>query len=145
MKFALLLIAAILSSWAFAPENGEIVRKKTIVVSLKNQTLSALEGKKLVYKFHCCTGARTHKTPVGTFKIRQRLRYNYALAKYGSAPTPYTLRLDIIQNGVRKHIGIHAFKSVPRRPASHGCIRLKETDAAKLFTWANVGLNVTIK
>lgn len=117
---------------------------KRIEVSLKTQTLTAYAGETPVYTFNCSTG-KNNGTPSGTFPIRQKVRFNTALPEYGSAPIPYSLRLDIVINGVRKRIAIHAYKSVPRYPASHGCIRLKHADAAKLFDWAPVGIPVSIQ
>lgn len=114
-----------------------------IVVDLKKQRVIALEGEKQIYNFHCSTG-RNDRTPAGDFSVRQKARYNKALPKYGSVPIPYSLRLDIVKNGKRHLIAIHAFKSVPRYPASHGCIRLKYGDAKKLFEWAEVGIPVII-
>lgn len=115
-----------------------------IVVDLKTQTLQALMGEEKIYGFNCSTG-RNNATPRGSFSVRQKLRFNRALPEYGSVPIPYSLRLDIVVNGRRHLIAIHAHNSVPRYPASHGCIRLRHPDARKLFEWAEVGVPVSIK
>lgn len=117
---------------------------RTIRVDLKTQTLTAMENGKVVLTMRCCTG-KNNATPKGTFPIRQKLRYNRALPKYGGAPIPYSLRLDIWRKGRRVPIAIHAYKSVPKVPSSHGCIRLTYADAPKLFAWAEVGVQVTIE
>lgn len=135
MKLVWLFIFAVLCSWATAQEQSNVVKR--IVVDIQRQQLRALENGKQVYQFHCCTG-RNNRTPRGAFKVQAKVRSNRALKKYGGASTPYTLRLG-------SHIGIHAFKSVPSRPASHGCIRLRYADAQKLYGWTKVGLSVTIK
>jgi lipoprotein-anchoring transpeptidase ErfK/SrfK len=117
---------------------------RTIRVDLKTQTLTAMENGEVVLTMRCCTG-KNNATPKGTFPIRQKLRHNRALAKYGGAPIPYSLRLDIVRKGRRVPIAIHAYKSVPKVPSSHGCIRLTYEDAPKLFAWAEVGVPVTIE
>lgn len=126
-----------------APATPSTEAASRIVVDLKNQRVIALEGDKQVYNFHCSTG-RHNRTPEGTFNVRQKARYNKALPKYGSVPIPYSLKLDIVKGGRRVYIAIHAFKSVPSYPASHGCIRLRYGDARKLFEWAEAGIPVTI-
>jgi len=118
--------------------------RQIILVDLKKQRVRAFEDGAQVYDFHCSTG-RNNATPAGDWSIRQKARYNRALPKYGSVPIPYSLRLDIVKDGKRHLIAIHAFGSVPRYPASHGCIRLRYSDARKLFQWAKVGIPVLIR
>lgn len=112
---------------------------REIQVSLKEQKLTALEDGQPVMAFHCSTG-RNGGTPKGDWPIRDKRIFNRALEEYGGAPIPFSLRLDVIgSSGRRRRIAIHAHRSVPRYPASHGCIRLKKPDAKKLFEWAKVG------
>lgn len=118
--------------------------EKSILIDIKTQKLTALEFGEPVFSLRCCTG-KNNATPRGQFPVRQKLRYNRALPKYGGAPIPFSLRLDIVKGGRRVPIAIHAYKSVPRVPSSHGCIRLTHTDAEKLFGWAEVGLPVLIR
>ena len=117
---------------------------KEIVIELKSQTLTAFDDGNVVYKFRCSTG-RNNATPPGEWPIRQKLRYNKALPEFGSVPIPFSLRLDIIVRGRRHLIAIHAHRSVPSYPASHGCVRLKYPDAERLFGWAEVGIVVSIR
>lgn len=126
------------------PLHRELSPLKRIEIDLKSQTLSAFEDDQKIYEFLCSTG-KNNGTPRGDWPVRQKLRYNRALPEYGSVPIPFSLRLDIVVNGRRKRIAIHAHKSVPRYPASHGCIRLKYPDAEKLFRWADVGIIVAIR
>lgn len=120
------------------------IPEKSIFVDLKTQTLTAKEADKRVYVFPCSTG-RNNKTPSGEWPIRAKARWNKSLAEYGSVEIPYSLKLDIVQGGRRHLISIHAYRSVPRYPASHGCIRLRAGDAKKLFEWAKVGTVVRVK
>lgn len=128
------------------PDQGTVEPpKRRIEVSLKEQKLTAFQGDKPVLSLLCSTG-RNNGTPKGEFPIREKRVFNRALEKYGGMPIPYSLRLDVLSSkGKRRLIAIHAHPNVPRRPASHGCIRLKKADAKKLFEWAAVGDVVSIE
>lgn len=117
--------------------------ERRIEIDTKTQTLVAMAGATPVFRFRCSTG-RGNGTPKGKFPIRQKLRFNRALPKFGGTPIPFSLRLDVVKGGRRRLIAIHAHPSVPSYPASHGCVRLKYSDAAKLFEWAAVGDRVII-
>lgn len=117
--------------------------ERRIEIDTRAQTLVAFAGEKPIFKFRCSTGKR-NGTPKGKFPIRQKLRFNRALPEFGGTPIPYSLRLDVVKGGRRRLIAIHAHPSVPNYPASHGCVRLRHTDAAKLFEWASVGDRVII-
>ncbi len=117
---------------------------KWIEVDLRTQTLRAKVGDHPVMTAFCSTG-RNNATPRGRFPIREKRRENLALPEYGSAPIPFSLRLDVVVGGQRHLIAIHAHSSVPRYPASHGCIRLRLPDARRLFEWADVGTLVAVK
>jgi lipoprotein-anchoring transpeptidase ErfK/SrfK len=125
-------------------EGGAPQGEKSIVIDLATQTLTAYEFGAEVHRFKCSTG-RNNATPKGEWPIRQKLRYNTALPEFGSVPIPFSLRLDIVKNGRRRRIAIHAHKNVPDYPASHGCIRLRYPDAETLFGWASVGIVVSIR
>ncbi|OZA42887.1 MAG: hypothetical protein B7X80_09910 [Sulfurovum sp. 17-42-90] len=56
----------------------------------------------------------------------------------GGAVMPYMLRLN--NDGIAMHLG-----AVPNRPASHGCIRLSNGFAQKMFAWARVGTTVVVE
>lgn len=134
-----LLVGAVLWTQQLPPAD------RHIEISLKEQKLYAVENGVRVMEFLCSTG-KNNGTPKGEFPVRQKRIYNRALEKYGGMEIPFTLRLDVFSSkGKRRLIAIHAHPSVPRRPASHGCIRLKKPDAKKLFEWAAVGDVVRIE
>ena len=66
------------------------------------------------------------RTPTGVFSIIQRHRHHYSNI-YRGASMPYMQR--ITWSGVAMHAGV-----VPGHPASHGCIRLHPSNAARLFS-----------
>jgi lipoprotein-anchoring transpeptidase ErfK/SrfK len=55
----------------------------------------------------------------------------------GGAKMPYSLWFN-------SGYYIHGYRSVPRRPASHGCIRVSIPNAKALYQWAAVGTPVSI-
>jgi lipoprotein-anchoring transpeptidase ErfK/SrfK len=118
--------------------------KRYIVVELKHQRLHAIENGQIVLTANCSTG-KNNATPEGEWLIREKRRSNRALPAFGGVSIPYSLRLDVVKNGRRRLIAIHAHSHVPRRPASHGCIRLKHAEAKRLFEWATVGTLVRIE
>jgi lipoprotein-anchoring transpeptidase ErfK/SrfK len=81
------------------------------------------------------------ETPNGEYTIMQKKRYhksNLWPKPNGGAKMPYMMRLT--NTGIAMHLG-----HVPNRPASHGCIRLKNGFAQKLYRWARVGTKVVVE
>lgn len=117
---------------------------KHIVVVLSEQKLYAIKDGLVVYTFNCCTGKSSTPTPAGNWSVRGKMRVGKALEEYGGTPLPWMVQLDIVKNGRRERIGIHSYPYVPRKPASHGCIRLKYSDAQRIFGYAEVGQAVSI-
>lgn len=112
---------------------------KRVEISLSKQLLRAWQGPYLVLENPVSTGRRGFTTPRGQFVARTRERMRYSRL-YHNSPMPYSVQI----NG---HIFIHGYKSVPRYPASHGCIRMPMwgENAAKLFfEWVEVGTPVSV-
>jgi len=137
-------LAAILALTLGGVALAEVSYPRMIVVDLKTQRLQAIERGSVVMTANCSTG-RNNATPAGVFRVREKRRYNRALPKFGGVAIPFSLRLDIVTGGRRRLIAIHSHASVPRRPASHGCIRLKKDHAQKLFGWATLDTWVRIE
>lgn len=137
-------LAVGLATAACVIASAEVSHPRMIVVDLKSQRLQAVERGEVVLTANCSTG-RNNATPAGKFRIREKRRYNRALPQFGSVEIPFSLRLDIVKGGKRRLIAIHAHASVPRSPASHGCIRLKKQNAEKLFGWATLDTWVRIE
>ncbi|MDI9641446.1 L,D-transpeptidase family protein [Kamptonema cortianum] len=116
------------------------VRQKWVEISLSEQRLLAFQGDRLVLDTNISSGKPGHRTPTGYFKAgpeKSRMRYS---SKYDNSPMPYALQV----NG---DIFIHGYTSVPKYPASHGCIRMPLTGrnaARHLFEWVEVGISVAI-
>jgi hypothetical protein len=82
------------------------------------------------------TGIPGHPTPTGIFSVIEKQRY-HASNIYSGAPMPYMQR--ITWSGIAMHQGV-----VPGHPASHGCIRLPEAFANRLFRTTKVGVRVLV-
>lgn len=82
------------------------------------------------------TGKPGYETPTGVYSILQKHREHHS-NRYDDAPMPFMQRLT--WDGVALHAG-----RVPGTPASHGCIRLPETFARKLFEVTVNGMLVVV-
>jgi hypothetical protein len=110
-------------------------RAREIRVFLEEQYFGAYENGRLVFWGPVSSGRRGHRTPTGTFAVNYKQRYKRSI-KYDNAPMPYSLNFH---GGYFMHQ-----QSMPGYPASHGCVRLLMSDAARLFDWARVGDAVTV-
>jgi peptidoglycan hydrolase-like protein with peptidoglycan-binding domain len=108
----------------------------TLVVSLGDQTVDVYRGTTLLASSHVSTGRAGHTTKAGIFSVLQKQRYHYS-NMYGSAPMPWMQR--ITWSGTALHAGY-----VPNYPASHGCIRLPQAFAIKLWGMTEVGVRVVV-
>lgn len=82
------------------------------------------------------TGRRGRETPTGVFTILQK-KVVHRSRTYDDAPMPYMQRLT--WKGVALHAG-----RVPGHPASHGCIRLPNGFAKRLYAVTRLGTPVMI-
>jgi L,D-transpeptidase catalytic domain len=114
---------------------------KRVEVDLANQRLRAYQGARLVLDSAISTGREGKKTPSGEFTAGPVKSRMHRSRLYHNAPMPWSVQ-------VHENIFIHGFRKVPRRPASHGCIRLPLTGAnpAKWFyNWIDLGTPISIK
>jgi len=131
MKVLLILTALALSLFA----------SKEIVVDLSEQRAYAYEDGYVVFSGRISSGVEGRETPEGSFRVLEKKRYhlsNMWPRPNGGAKMHYMLRLTY--DGIAMHLGY-----VPDRPASHGCIRMQNGFAQKMFAWAEVGTPVTVE
>jgi lipoprotein-anchoring transpeptidase ErfK/SrfK len=120
--------------WADSlPETGEV----KVIVDLKEQMTYAWKGDVLVGAASVSTGKAGKETQLGFWPILSKHK-RYRSRKYDNAPMPYFQRMD------RFGIGLHGGHN-PGKPASHGCIRLPEEYAAKLFALTSIGDEVIVE
>lgn len=83
------------------------------------------------------SGKKDKPTPTGTYVITQKYPM-WRSSLYNNAAMPFFMRLSCSAVGL--HQGV-----LPGYPASHGCVRLPEASAKKLFADVPVGTVVTIR
>jgi hypothetical protein len=114
---------------------------KHVEVDLASQRLRAYQGARLVLDSQISSGREGRKTPPGDFKAGPVKSSMHRSRLYHNAPMPWSVQ-------VHENIFIHGFQKVPRRPASHACIRLPLAGAnpAKWFyDWIDIGTPVSIR
>ena len=137
-----------------------------VKIDLSEQAAHFFRGDKQVGRSRVATGLPTHPTPTGSFKITEKIvekrstLYGQILdadgnvvkadadsrkdkipagGKYLGAEMPYWMRLT--NRGIGMHVGPIPN---PGSPASHGCIRMPQQMAVKLFENAPEGTAVEI-
>jgi lipoprotein-anchoring transpeptidase ErfK/SrfK len=117
-----LLVAAGLA--AAAP-----VQAATLVaqVSLSSQTMTVTKYGRVLYSWPVSTARRGYVTPRGSWRPT-RMHKMWRSRKYDNAPMPYS----VFYHG---GYAIHGTSYVNGlgRPASHGCVRLRTTNAAEFY------------
>ena len=125
---------------------------KRIEVDLTIQRMYAYEGDQLVYSFLVSSGL-WDRTPTGTFKIWIKIRSqkmsggSKELGTYYYLPNvPYIM--FFYNDKVAKKIGYSLHGTYWHNnfgiPMSHGCINMKTSEIAQVYSWAEVGLPVII-
>ena len=116
------------------------VGEKRIEVDKATQELTAYQGDIVVIKTKVSTGRPGHGTPSGDFVTgpdKEIIHYSH---KYNDAPMPFAIQ-------VHDDVFLHGYTSVPRFPASHGCVRIPlnhKNPAKYLFGWAGTGIPTKI-
>jgi hypothetical protein len=108
-----------------------------IVVSRATQTLHVYDGDKVIATSNVSTGKPGHDTPTGIFSVLEKQKFHRS-NKYSNAPMPWMQR--ITWSGV----ALHESNSVPRYPASHGCVRMPASFAKELYQMTERGAHVII-
>jgi hypothetical protein len=107
-----------------------------LAISIGNQRVTVYDNGAPVAVSPISTGMPGHPTPMGVFSVIQKQRWHHSNL-YSNAPMPYMQR--ITWSGVALHAGV-----VPGHPASHGCIRLPDRFAVRLWGMTKVGARVII-
>jgi L,D-transpeptidase catalytic domain len=107
-----------------------------IIISVADQRISVYDNDSLIARSSVSTGIPRHPTPLGVFSVVSKQRWHRSNL-YSAAPMPYMQR--ITWSGIALHAGI-----LPGHPASHGCIRLKDDFAIRLWHLTKRGVRVII-
>ncbi|SDH44834.1 MULTISPECIES: L,D-transpeptidase [Bradyrhizobium] len=107
-----------------------------IIISIADQRVSLFDNGALIARSSVSTGTQGHPTPLGVFSVISKQRWHRSNI-YSAAPMPYMQR--ITWSGIALHAGV-----VPGHPVSHGCIRLKNDFAIRLWHLTKRGTRVII-
>ncbi len=150
-----------LYEWDGDDVNGRV----NMVIDLSDQKARIYRGGRPVGWTYVATGKKGYRTPTGTYAVREKLRTKVSGSwgrvvnrngatvvgdarngrtkvprggRFVGAPMPYWMR---VTGGIGMHAG-----NIPNAgsPASHGCIRLPQYMASKLFEVTTVGSSVRI-
>jgi L,D-transpeptidase catalytic domain len=107
-----------------------------IIISVADQRISVYDDGILIARSSVSTGVQGHPTPVGVFSVIGKELWHRSNI-YSAAPMPYMQR--ITWSGIALHAGV-----LPGHPASHGCIRLANDFAIRLWHLTKRGTRVII-
>ena len=127
-----------------APKKNVVVKDTTvhpqmpliIAVSIQKQRVRIFDANGFFAEAPVSTGMAGHPTPMGVFSVIEKDRYHHSNI-YSGAPMPFMQR--ITWSGVAMHAGV-----LPGYPASHGCIRMPESFAIKMWGWTKMGARVIV-
>jgi hypothetical protein len=107
-----------------------------VIVSISDQKVALYDDGALIARSSVSTGVRGHPTPLGVFSVIDKQKWHRSNI-YSDAPMPYMQR--ITWSGIALHAGV-----LPGHPASHGCIRLTNAFAIRLWRLTRRGARVII-
>jgi hypothetical protein len=107
-----------------------------VLVSLPDQVMYVYRNGVRIGRSTVSTGTAGHRTPTGVFTVLQK-KVDHESSIYKGAKMPNMQRLT--WTGIAMHAG-----QLPGYPASHGCVRLPEDFAAKLYSITKLGTTVII-
>ena len=112
------------------PTVDQIVKMKgkmLVNIDLSSQRMTLHKGGKLLYSWQVSTARNGYTTPIGRYKAYHLERMHYSKL-YDNSPMPYSV---FFKHGYAIH-GTHYVRGLGRR-ASHGCVRLRTSNARKLY------------
>jgi lipoprotein-anchoring transpeptidase ErfK/SrfK len=121
------------------PPEVPVPPQKHVVVDKAKQELVAYEGDVEVLRTRVSTGRMGKRTPSGSYTAGYKQRMHRSKL-YNNAPMPFSVQF----NG---NYFIHGFTSVPKQPASHGCIRMPldgDNPAKRFYEWAEEGMPIEV-
>lgn len=97
-------------------------------VDISTQTMTVSYSGRVVERWKVSTAGRGYSTPTGAYRPT-RMHTMWYSKKYDNSPMPHSIFF-------RGGYAIHGTGSIKRlgTPASHGCVRLHPTNAARLYS-----------
>jgi lipoprotein-anchoring transpeptidase ErfK/SrfK len=98
--------------------------------------LLMVEDGEVVRAVHASTGAPGWSTPEGDFEVYTKVLYSWSV--------PFQVWMPYAAY-FRGGIATHQSPDVPSYPASHGCVRLPEGEAERVYRFVDVGTPVAVR
>lgn len=116
------LVAAVFGFSAESRADSLVAR-----INVSEQTMQVIRYGRVIYTWRVSTARRGYVTPTGSWRPKRMHRMWYS-RKYDMSPMPYA----VFYNG---GYAVHGTNAVSRlgTPASHGCVRLDTSNAAKFY------------
>jgi lipoprotein-anchoring transpeptidase ErfK/SrfK len=129
----------------------EVAGERWILVSIADQTATAMIGNEPLYTSLVTTGVDGLNTPVGTWKIEYRVE-NETMTSASIGADEYYVLKDVLYTQYFTNEG-HALHLNYWRSdgyfgnirSSHGCVGMRLADAAFFWRFATIGTRVTIR
>ena len=124
-------------------------RKRSVRVDLPAMMVTASGGDTVFHRCECVPGDSSHRTPVGKRRI---VRKDHPYVSH-----TYHVRIDHAMFFTNTGEALHRYhglapwwmlrlgRNVTQLVGSHGCVRLQEADARKLYEWAPIGTPVEVR
>ncbi len=120
---------------AARPEPIHPIAGRKVEVLLDRQVALLEEDGKVLRVVHISSGRPGYSTPGGSYRVYRKERNSWSV--------PYSVWMpwaSYFTGG----IAFHQSHSVPIYPASHGCVRVNQYDAAMLYEFASYGTAVEV-
>ncbi|MFG3590922.1 L,D-transpeptidase family protein [Bradyrhizobium sp. RDI18] len=106
------------------------------IVSIKDQRVTVYDADGGSMSGRVSSGRDGYETPVGVYSVLQKKKNIYSNL-YDDASMPFMQR--ITWSGIALHAG-----QLPGYPASHGCVRMPDSFAQRLFPLTKLGMRVVV-
>jgi lipoprotein-anchoring transpeptidase ErfK/SrfK len=127
MRNLILITVAAIAFIAGAPSQS-FAASLVARIDVSAQTMTVSKHGRVLYRWRVSTARDGYYTPRGTYRPKRMHKMWYS-RKYDMSPMPYSI---FFRGGYAIH-GTEYVKSLGR-PASHGCVRLRTSHAAKLYS-----------
>jgi lipoprotein-anchoring transpeptidase ErfK/SrfK len=127
MKKPILILAALAAVILGSTFPG-LAAKLEARIDVSSQTMTVKKYGRVIHRWKVSTARRGYVTPRGSWRPT-RLHKMWYSRKYDMSPMPYSV---FYHRGYAIH-GTGAVKSLGR-PASHGCVRLHTSNAARFYS-----------
>ncbi|MDD4289665.1 MAG: L,D-transpeptidase family protein [Patescibacteria group bacterium] len=121
-------------------------QEKIIKIDIKTQKLEYYSGEKLLDSFLISSGIRGMDTPLGNFKVLDKIpSKQYGGSGYNFYYPNTKWNLHFTTQKYRFYIHGAYWHNNFGKKMSHGCVNVSYTDMEALYSWADIGTKITIK